>query len=145
MKTLKPKFNSFFFLLLISFGFMSCSSDDNSPNDVVTQDLIIDKWFFESAEEREPLTACEKTGFLEFYDDGTAGALLFVNNSAGACIPLLDTQYKFELVSENTIKFTVINDGVEGSVFNSEIVSVSGNKLVLKDFAFMTGKVQFKK
>lgn len=124
---------------------MSCSSDDDTPKDDPKRELIIGKWFFESTENGNPLTECEKTSYLEFYNNGTAYVLLSVDNSEGACTPLLDTKYKYELIADNKIEFTVINDEGEGTVFNSEIISVNTNKLVLKDFAFMTGKVNFKK
>lgn len=143
MKT--SKITSIIFILFIGFAFISCSSDDDAPKDDPKQDLLVGKWFFESSENGEPLTDCQKTSYLEFYSNGTAYALLSVDNSAGVCTPLMDTKYKYELVSDKKIKFTVINDDSEGSVFNTEIVSVSTTKLVLNDFAFMPGKVNFKK
>lgn len=143
MKTSKIK--PIIVFLLLGFAFISCSSDDDAPKDEQKKDVLTGKWFFESAEGREPLTACEKTAYLEFNDDKTAYVLLVADNPEGACVPLLDTKYKFELLSDSIIKFTVVNAEGEGSVFNSEIISLSETKLVLKDFAFMTGKVQFKK
>lgn len=144
MKTLK--FKTLLILLMCGFVFMSCSSDDDAPQEQeeITQDRLIGNWLFESAEEREePLTACEKTSILEFYDAATGGSVLYTDTSDGACIPLLGGNFSYEFISESTIKFT--NADADASTYNSELISVSDTELVLKDFAFIPGKIVFKK
>lgn len=148
MKTIPGNFKLLLLTLLISFAFTSCSSDDDTPQEDPKQDLIIGTWIFDSTETEFPATECEKNSYLEFNNNGTAFGTLLMDSPDGACIPLMATKYNYKLVSEKTIKFTVLDDqGNEekDNFFNSEIVSVSATKLVLKDFAFMIGNVEFKK
>lgn len=143
MKTLKTTFKPLIFSLLIGLAFMNCSSDDDAPNVVATQDLIIGKWFFESTTEDFPKNPCEETSFLEFFDDATGNSVLYTETSNGDCIALLAGNLSYEFISESTIKFT--NNDADDSTFTSDLISVSNTKLVLKNFAFITGNIEFKK
>jgi len=144
MKTSKIK--PVIFLLLLGFAFISCSSDEDNdiPQDDVTQDLIIGKWLF-SVSENDTATECEKTSYLEFFDDGTAIAILY-KDAEGDCIPFIGNEYNFDLVSENSLKFIVLDSEGEEEIdnfFHTEIISVSATKMVLKDFAFIDGPTTF--
>lgn len=148
MNILKTTSKSLFFLLLTGFIFMSCSSDDDGAKDEPKHDLLLGTWIFERTEQGEPLTDCQKTSYLKFKNTEKADVLLYIESPDGGCIPQLGSALNYKLVSEKTIKFTVLDDqGNEekDNFFTSEIVSVNDSKMVLKDFAFIPGKVYFNK
>lgn len=147
MKHLKTTFSSLFILLLIGFSLMSCSSDDDATKLEPKQKLPVGKWYFVSTEQGEDLTECQQTSFLEIKENGEASTIMYMDSPDGSCIPQLGSDFTVKLISDKTIKFTLVDeDGEEeGSSFNSEIISVSETQMVLKDFAFIQGKANFKK
>lgn len=107
--------------------------------------FMVGKWFFDI--QNDEITECEKNSYLEFYDDGTAFATMF-KDANGDCIPILATKYNIKFISEKMIKFIILDDkGKEekDNFFNSEILSITETKMVLKDFAFFPEPVPFKK
>ncbi|MEO8773717.1 MAG: lipocalin family protein [Gelidibacter sp.] len=100
----------------------------------ISSDFLIGKWFFDSTEGRDALNPCEKTSYIEFFDDGTSISILYDENQDGECVAIVGGEFTIELLSESSIKFTDIDDG---DFFITEIISFSETELVLLDFAFV--------
>lgn len=100
----------------------------------INSDFLIGKWFFDSVEGRDAINACEKTSFIEFFDDKTAISILYDENMDGECVAIVGAEFTIELLSESSIKFTDIEDG---DSFTTEIISFNDTELVLLDFAFI--------
>lgn len=144
MKTLKTTFKPFFLLMLIGFAFMSCNKDDDdTPQEITTQERLIGKWLFETTAEDFPRNPCEKTSFLQFLNATSANSVLYTENTDQECVALLSGSLSYEFISESTIKFT--NNDADVNTFTSEVISVSDTKLVLKNFAFIEGNIEFKR
>lgn len=145
----RPKNISFLFILLMMCVAACSSDDDNSYNEENnnTEELIIGKWLFDNTEQEFPSNNCEGKSFLVFDNEGSAGAVIY--NAAGEeCTPLIVTSYHYEFISDDTIKFILLNDNGEedpNDTFNSKVLSISESELVLKDVAFMQGEVSFVK
>lgn len=142
MKTSKFIFKTILVATLGLFLFTSCSSDDDNGsvadnNDV--ENLLIGKWYFDFDESDPEISECEQSSYLQFYENDTAYGMLFTLAN-GDCIPLMSTDYNYELLDENTIQFVLLDDQgeEEDDFFNAEILSISENEMVLKDFAFFT-------
>ena len=98
-----------------------------------SSEALIGQWYFESIEEREPLSDCEKTSYLEFSSVGTAFTILYADSPDGGCNPLIVSEFTYELISETTIEFTNVSDN---DTFTTEIVSVSDTELVISGIGF---------
>lgn len=97
-------------------------------------EALLGQWYFETIEERDPLSDCEKLSYIEFSSTENAIGVLYDESPDGGCNPLLATEYTYELISESTIEFTNAND--DDDTFTTEIVSISDSELVLLGFAF---------
>ncbi|MBF8148590.1 lipocalin family protein [Winogradskyella sp. F6397] len=98
-----------------------------------SSEALIGQWYFESIEEREPLSDCEKTSYLEFSSVGTAFTILYADSPDGGCNPLIVSEFTYELISETTIEFTNVSDNETST---TEIVSVSDTELVISGIGF---------
>ena len=108
----------------------------------LNSEFLLGKWFLVSSEGQEPATACEKTSYSEFSNNGKNYTLLFIDGNDGNCIPFLGGEHNYELISENIIRFT--HDG-DGETFETEIVSISEDTMVLNDFILPDNKITFRK
>ena len=73
-------------LLFLALGLVACSGDDDgdSQQQMTNAELLIGKWYFE-ARSTGAYTDCEKTGYIQFRNDGTFTLESF-EDDAGACV-----------------------------------------------------------
>lgn len=141
MKTSKFMFKTILVLTLGLFLFTSCSSDDDNGSDAANNDvenLLIGKWYLSPPNSDPDASECEQTSYVQFYENETAFGILYTLAN-GDCIPLMNTNYNYELINENTIHFVVLdNQGEEepDNFFNAEIISINETEMVLDNFAF---------
>lgn len=97
----------------------------------LNSEFLLGRWFLIGSEGQDPATECEKTSYTEFSNNGKNYTLLNIDGTDGTCISFVDGEHNFELISENTIEFT--HDG-DGETFETEIISINDNTMVLKGF-----------
>lgn len=132
-------------LVALLIAFSGCSSDDDNNYNPLDPSQLIGKWYWESAEgqDEEP-SDCERTSYLEFFNNGESYTVLNTDTSTGECVLLLDGRHEYELVSKDKLHFKLI-DGDEDDQFDATIVSINATKMVLKDFVFPDSVITLKK
>ncbi|MGC1630762.1 MAG: lipocalin family protein [Gelidibacter sp.] len=115
-------------------------TNHTSTRAALNAEFLLGKWFLVNSEGEEPATACEKTSYSEFSNNGKNYTLLFIDGNDGSCIPFMGGEHNFELISENIIRFTHDDDG---ETFETEIVSISEDTMVLNDFILPDNKITF--
>jgi len=125
--TMKTKTSWFY--LLCSIALFSCSDDDgNTAQPTVAELLTSGRWYFQTVSSSE-LNACEKTTFIEFFDNGNAYSETYSLNTEGACTMISSSSGTYELLSDTQLSIT--NNGETND--DLVIVQISETQLILRD------------
>lgn len=133
MKTIRKEkkgnhFLKMLVLLVLPLVFAACSKDDDVPQPTVTDLLTSGKWYIESvsgATINNP--ACEKKTYYLFLQNGDLLVESFSIDNENNCVSEI-VSATWELLQENTLKITSVNNNVE----LAEIVSITQTELILK-------------
>ncbi|MCK7590760.1 lipocalin family protein [Subsaxibacter sp. CAU 1640] len=115
-------------VLILALGLVACSGDDDgdSSQQMTNAELLVGKWYFE-ARSGGSYTACEKTGYIQFRNDGTFTLESF-EDDAGACVSTGAVSGTYTLT--NSINITLMA-GTESQT--ATIQSITQSQLVVTD------------
>jgi len=135
MKNIQTTIKALLFSLILTIGFISCSSDDDNSDTnqepPTNKELLIGKWFWNSVEDPqypEPIVypECYRTSFYQF-STTTLKQVMYDLNADDNCEMTHDIQSPYQLIDDNIIQIIDSN----GDVFQIIINSINENTLVL--------------
>lgn len=145
LKQLFMKFLKSGILIALLIGFTACSSDDDNNTKALDPSKLVGKWYFATMEgQEEAPTDCELSSYLEFFKNGKTYTVINTDSTTDGCVPLIDGEHEYELVSKDKIHFKLIG-GSEDDEFDATILSFSSTVMILKDFVFPDTVIAFKK
>ncbi|TYB79779.1 lipocalin-like domain-containing protein [Bizionia myxarmorum] len=108
-------------------GITESSTYSFTTQATVDPNLILGKWFIDSAEGAPPFTNCDKQGYFEFLNNGTYTTKFFLENDNGDCLPWTETNGTYDLTGQNEITTT----RSDGNIYQQYVLSVTDTQMVL--------------
>ena len=127
-------FNTLYYWKVIAKDNQGNSTESNTASFKTriqtNQELLVGKWFLDSIEDTPPLSACRKTSYFQFLENGSFLAKNYDEDSNGDCVLGSSRPGTYEINANDELVVN-FNNGTGGGII--QILTLTNDQLTLLD------------